>query len=72
MNMLGPCRNLLVWIMVFLTAIASAQTSVPVSLEMPKSRNPFSAYKSIEAVMAAQADLTEPVHMLKQIIVGKG
>src|SRR5256714_5157195 len=49
MNMLGPCRNLLVWIMVFLTAIASAQTSVPVSLEMPKSRNPFSAYKSIEA-----------------------
>jgi tRNA-splicing ligase RtcB (3'-phosphate/5'-hydroxy nucleic acid ligase) len=30
------------------------------------------AYKSIAAVMAAQADLTEPVHTLKQIIVVKG
>jgi tRNA-splicing ligase RtcB len=30
------------------------------------------AYKSIEAVMAAQADLTEPVHTLKQIVVVKG
>jgi tRNA-splicing ligase RtcB len=30
------------------------------------------AYKSIEAVMAAQADLTQPVHTLKQIIVVKG
>ncbi|MDQ6674400.1 MAG: RtcB family protein [Chloroflexota bacterium] len=30
------------------------------------------AYKPIEAVMAAQADLTKPVHALKQIIVVKG
>jgi tRNA-splicing ligase RtcB len=30
------------------------------------------AYKPIEAVMAAQADLTEAVHTLKQIIVVKG
>ena len=30
------------------------------------------AYKSIDAVMAAQADLTEPVHAIKQIIVVKG
>ena len=30
------------------------------------------AYKPIEAVMAAQADLTEPVHALKQIVVVKG
>lgn len=30
------------------------------------------AYKDVEAVMAAQADLTEPVHALKQIIVVKG
>jgi tRNA-splicing ligase RtcB len=29
-------------------------------------------YKSIDAVMAAQADLTEPVHALKQIVVVKG
>jgi tRNA-splicing ligase RtcB len=30
------------------------------------------AYKPIDAVMAAQADLTEPVHTLKQIVVVKG
>ncbi len=30
------------------------------------------AYKPIEAVMAAQADLTEPIHTLKQIICVKG
>ena len=30
------------------------------------------AYKSIDAVMAAQADLTQPVHTLKQIVVVKG
>jgi tRNA-splicing ligase RtcB len=30
------------------------------------------AYKSIDAVMAAQADLTEPIHTLKQIVVVKG
>jgi tRNA-splicing ligase RtcB len=30
------------------------------------------AYKPIEAVMAAQADLTRPVHTLKQIVVVKG
>jgi len=29
-------------------------------------------YKDIEAVMAAQAELTEPVHTLKQIVVVKG
>jgi outer membrane protein TolC len=37
-------RNLLVWLMVGLTASASAQTTGPVSLEMPKPRSPFSAY----------------------------
>ena len=30
------------------------------------------AYKPIDTVMAAQADLTEPVHTLKQIVVVKG
>lgn len=30
------------------------------------------AYKPIDAVIAAQADLTRPVHALKQIIVVKG
>lgn len=37
-------RNLLVWFMVGLTASASAQTTGSVSLKMPKSRSPFSAY----------------------------
>ena len=44
-----PYRNLLVWFLVFLVARASAQTTGPVSLEMPKSRNPFSAYTANEA-----------------------
>lgn len=38
------CRNCLVWFMVGLTVSASAQTNGSVSLEMPKSRSPFSAY----------------------------
>jgi outer membrane protein TolC len=40
------CRNLLVWLMITLTVSAPAlgQTTGPVSLEMPKSRSPFSAY----------------------------
>src|SRR3954447_3673546 len=38
------CRNSLVWFMVGLTVSASAQTNGAVSLEMPKSRSPFSAY----------------------------
>jgi tRNA-splicing ligase RtcB (3'-phosphate/5'-hydroxy nucleic acid ligase) len=29
-------------------------------------------YKDVEAVMRAQADLTEPIHTLKQIVVVKG
>ena len=44
-----PYRNLLVWFLVFLTTTASAQTNGSVSLEMPKSRNPFSAYTANEA-----------------------
>src|SRR3984957_8803857 len=42
-------RNLLVWSLIFLTTTASAQTNGAVSLEMPKSRNPFSAYTANEA-----------------------
>jgi len=38
------CRNYLVWCMLGLTVSASAQTNGAVSLEMPKSRSPFSAY----------------------------
>jgi outer membrane protein TolC len=46
MNCRERCRNLLVWLMVTLTVSAPVfgQTTGPVSLEMPKSRSPFSAY----------------------------
>lgn len=37
-------RNLLAWLLIGLTVSASAQTTGSVSLEMPKSRSPFSAY----------------------------
>lgn len=62
--MKGPrqCRKLLVWLLVSVTATASAQTSAPVSLEMPKSRNPFSAYTSNEAPepsLKNSSDLTQ-------------
>src|SRR4051812_2011354 len=40
------CRNYLVWCMLGLTVSAFGQTTGPVSLEMPKSRSPFSAYTS--------------------------
>jgi len=30
------------------------------------------AYKDVDAVMAAQSDLVEPVHTLKQLLVVKG
>jgi outer membrane protein TolC len=48
MNCRERCRNLLVWLMIALTVSAPAfgQTTGPVSLEMPKSRSPFSAYTS--------------------------
>lgn len=45
----GECRKLLIWIMACLAAAASAQTNPYVSLDMPKSRNPFSAYTPDEA-----------------------
>lgn len=46
MNCREHCRNLLVWLMAALTVSVPAfgQTTGPVSLEMPKSRSPFSAY----------------------------
>jgi outer membrane protein TolC len=48
MNCRERCRNLLVWLMIALTVSAPAfgQTTGPVSLEMPKSRSPFSPYTS--------------------------
>ena len=44
MRIFEPLQKLLVWILVGLTATASAQVDAPVPLQMPKSRNPFSAY----------------------------
>lgn len=44
MRLFEQLKKLLVWIIVGLTATASAQIDAPVPLDMPKSRNPFSAY----------------------------
>jgi outer membrane protein TolC len=44
----GRCRRILAWFLVCLTATASAQTNTAVSLEMPKSLNPLSAYSPSE------------------------
>src|SRR5438876_10568067 len=46
MNCRECCRNFVVWFMIGLTVSASAQNNGYVSLEMPKSRSPFSAYTS--------------------------
>src|SRR5258708_13874131 len=45
---LSQTRQLLAWLLISLTATASSQTTSSVSFEMPKSRNPFSAYSSNE------------------------
>lgn len=42
-------NKLVVWFVIFCTSIASAQVEAPVSLQMPKSRNPFSAYAASQA-----------------------
>jgi outer membrane protein TolC len=44
----GQFRRLLAWFVMSLTATASAQTNASSSFEMPKSRNPFSAYSPSE------------------------
>jgi outer membrane protein TolC len=44
----GWFREVLVWLLIAVTARASAQTNASVSFEMPKSRNPFSAYSPSE------------------------
>jgi outer membrane protein TolC len=61
-------RNLLVWMMVGLTASASAQTNGSVSLEMPKSRSPFSAYT---AVTTPEPSLTNSPGLMQLIRDGK-
>jgi outer membrane protein TolC len=48
----GRFRRLLAWFVMSLAATASAQTSASASLEMPKSRNPLSAY--------SPSDVAEP------------
>lgn len=44
----GLTNQFLAWVLVSLTAAASAQTNISVSSDMPKSRNPLSAYSSSE------------------------
>jgi outer membrane protein TolC len=61
-------RNLLVWLMVGLTASASAQTRGSVALEMPKSRSPFSAYT---AATTPEPSLTNSPGLTQLIRDGK-
>ena len=61
-------RNLLVWLMVGLTASASAQTNGYVSLDMPKSRSPFSAYT---AATTPEPSLTNSPGLTQLIRDGK-
>lgn len=42
----GLFRRLLAWFLIGLTTRAGAQTSAPVSYDMPKSKNPFGAYSA--------------------------
>ena len=42
----GPFKRLLAWFLIGLTTRAGAQTSAPVSYDMPKSKNPFAAYSA--------------------------
>ena len=52
------------WFLIGVTATASGQTSSTVSLDMPKSRNPFSAYSAADV---PQPDLTNSP-LLNQLI----
>jgi outer membrane protein TolC len=61
-------RNLLVWMMVGLMASASAQTNGSVSLDMPKSRSPFSAYS---AATTPEPSLTNSPGLTQLIRDGK-
>jgi outer membrane protein TolC len=42
----GKCRQLLACFLIGVTGAAGAQTTAPVSYDMPKSKNPFAAYTS--------------------------
>jgi outer membrane protein TolC len=61
-------RNLLAWLMMALTASASAQTTGSVSLEMPKARSPFSAYT---AATTPEPSLTNSPGLTQLIRDGK-
>ncbi len=55
-------RKILAWLLALTTVSASAQTNTAVSLEMPKSRSPFSAYTSSETPepsLSNSPDLTQ-------------
>ena len=56
--------RLVSWFLIGVTATASGQTSSTVSLDMPKSRNPFSAYSAADV---PQPDLTNSP-LLSQLI----
>ena len=61
-------RRLLVWFLVGLAATLSAQTNGSLSFEMPKSRNPLSAYAATEV---AEPQLTNSPRLGQLIVDGK-
>lgn len=61
-------RQLLVWFLVGLAATLSAQTNGSLSFEMPKSRNPLSAYSGTEV---AEPQLTNSPRLGLLILDGK-
>src|SRR5438876_10372193 len=68
MNCRECCRNFVVWFMIGLTVSASAQNNGYVSLEMPKSRSPFSAYTS---ATTPEPSLTNSPGLIQLIRDGK-
>lgn len=61
-------QKLLIGFVIYCTTIASAQIEAPVSLEMPKSNNPFSAYA---AKQAPEPSLTNSPGLTQLIREGK-
>src|SRR3989475_3880893 len=61
-------KKLLAWLLVALTATASAQTNAAISFNMPSSHNPFSAYSASEV---PEPQLTNSARLTQLIRDGK-
>ena len=61
-------KKLLAWLLVALTATASAQTNAAISFNMPSSHNPFSPYSASEV---PEPQLTNSARLTQLIRDGK-